>query len=170
MASKYRTEIVRNDSWFSSLDEQIQKSSQRLGAEGWRVKSIRRVNDNEARVSYVKSEAAAASEGCFLTTACEVVLGEQFRDDGIELRTLREHRDRIVAAHPELREVVAEYYEYAPQIVAEINASTDSDGVYHRIFDEMVTPTNALLTAGDDDAALDCYYRGFRKLRTAYAV
>ncbi|WP_297007812.1 hypothetical protein [uncultured Corynebacterium sp.] len=170
MSPKYRTEIVRNDSWFSTLDEQIQKSSQRLGAEGWQVSGIQRISENEARITYAKDDGASSGEGCFLTTACEVVLGEQFRDDGVELQTLREHRDRIATARPELHEVVAEYYEYAPQIVTEINASTDSGEVYRRIFDEMVTPTNALLAAGDDDAALACYYQGFRQLRTTYAV
>lgn len=109
-------------------------------------------------------------KGCFLTTACEVALGEQFQDDGIELATLRAHRDRLAAEHLELRDKVTEYYRKAPLIVERINAQPTAREEYLDIYRSLVVPTNELLRAGDDAAAVETYYAGFAKLAAKYRV
>lgn len=109
-------------------------------------------------------------KGCFLTTACEVALGEQFRDDGVELETLRAHRDRLAAADDQLRDKVAEYYRAAPLIVSRIDAAPDPRAEYLRIYRDLVLPTNALLAAGRDAEAVATYYAGFSRLAEKYRV
>lgn len=109
-------------------------------------------------------------KGCFITTACEVALGKEFRDDGVELTTLRQHRDRMAAAYPHLDAKVREYYQKAPKIVANIDATADSEQRYREIFYSLVVPTNKLLEAGRDAEAVDFYYAGFKKLCSTYAV
>lgn len=129
------------------------------------------VAEAEERVHFIQSgevDPEPQSSDCFITSACAMVMGEKFRDDSIELETLRLHRDRLKEARAELAPMVDEYYESAPSIVRAIESSGDGETVYRRIFADMVKPTNALLSAGDDDGAVEVYYREFARLRERY--
>lgn len=131
------------------------------------------VTDAEERIAFIASgeeDPEPASDGCFLTTACEVVMGQAFRDDALELETLRRHRDRLAAERSALRPLVTEYYDRAPRIVDAIAAEGNGEEVYRGIYDRMVLPTGRLLDAGRDDEAIDLYYREFIGLRDRYGV
>lgn len=160
---EYRTEVVSTSP--GDLNYRIGKTTERLGNDRWRVRDIRKVNDREAHIEFYREK-----EGCFITTACQSVLGSEFRDDGVALETLRSHRDRIRDVDADFDALVREYYTHAPTIVAAIEADPDRDRVYREIYDELVLPTNALLRAHDDRAAVDLYFDGFRNLRAKYGV
>lgn len=104
----------------------------------------------------------------FLTTACAVHFGDAFSDEGIELETLRVHRDRLAQERPALRSKVDEYYRLAPIIVSRIDEADNSAAVYREIFDQMVEPTNVALRSGDDDEAVRIYSEGFNRLKSIY--
>lgn len=167
MAEQYRTEVVRSG-WFTDLDTAISDKSKELGRDGWRVRGIQKIDDGEARVEFFKED--SSSGGCYITTACEVVLADKFKDDGVELETLRKHRDRIKESSVDFRQVITEYYQYAPKIVDFIEIDPKREEIYQRVYDEIILPTNALLNQGADDEAIDLYYSGFRTLREMYAV
>lgn len=109
-------------------------------------------------------------KGCFLTTACEVALGDVFKDDGIELETLRFHRDRLAKENPYLQQKVLEYYAKAPQIVACINHESDSRQRYQEIYDSLIVPTSFFLENGQDEKAIEHYYQGFQRLCLRYGL
>lgn len=110
------------------------------------------------------------SEGCFITTACQVVLADEFADNHIYLETFREHRDRLAASEQVLEDRVRDYYQVSPKVVEAINGREDSREIYKHIFENMVIPTNALLKAGDDTGAIDLYYSEYCKLKEEFYV
>ncbi|XSG81129.1 MAG: CFI-box-CTERM domain-containing protein [Methyloligella sp. ZOD6] len=72
-------------------------------------------------------------QGCFLTTACCDALG--LPDNCFELATLRRYRDRILAATPEGREAIADYYRLAPPLLSALQGPERSSrllGLYWR--------------------------------------
>lgn len=123
----------------------------------------------EAQLDRIRSgEPDPVPGGCFLTTACEVALEDEFLDDGIELSTLRLHRDRLAEERPALRDDVEDYYAHAPQIVQKINENDDAAGIYQWIFDNMVVPTNEALAQGDDETAISVYKQGDESLKARF--
>ena len=61
---------------------------------------------------------ACAADACYLTTLCVELIG--LPDDCFELQTLRAYRDGPLLALPGGKDVIAQYYAQAPQIVAEV--------------------------------------------------
>lgn len=76
---------------------------------------------------------------CYLTTACLIVLKENFRDDCEELMTLRNFRDTFVQENHPCE--VDRYYRDAPLIVEKINNSSEKRFIYEEIYTELVKPT-----------------------------
>lgn len=94
------------------------------------------------------------SDGCFLTSACVNHLGKS--DDCEELTTLRAFRDNYMKTTPQGQALVKEYYAVAPQIVANIDKSNDSDSAYDYIYG-VITDCIALIKGGDNQGAQKRY-------------
>ena len=78
------------------------------------------------------SGGGSGSDGCFLTSACVKHLGKA--DNCEELETLRQFRDGYMAKTNDGLRLIKEYYATAPQIVTEIDKSSNKahyyDGIY----------------------------------------
>ena len=85
--------------------------------------------------------------GCFLTTAVAGLRDEE--DDGPTLTTLRGFRDGWLSDRPGGRELIAEYYELAPSIVAAIPAGHCE---WCRIADEVDLAATAVRNSRPEDA------------------
>lgn len=128
------------------------------------------VKEVEERIKFIQSgeedpEPEESSSSCFITSACAVALGEAFRDDHVELESLRSHRDRLKNSRVDLADKVAEYYEIAPHIVSAINQRMDAAEIFREIYNNMIRPTNDYLENGQDNEAIDHYYREFSALK-----
>ncbi|MCL4537512.1 MAG: hypothetical protein M1610_07975 [Nitrospirae bacterium] len=75
--------------------------------------------------------------GCFLTTACIKTKG--LPDNCQELNELRQFRDEYVRNLPNGTQLIHEYYNIAPQIIAGINSSEDPMKVYEGLYEKLVT-------------------------------
>jgi len=74
--------------------------------------------------------------GCFLTTAAVEFQGKP--DDCRELSLMRDLRDNhLLGDHPEGEKMVENYYAVAPEIVTEINRSSDPDRELGYIWSEI---------------------------------
>lgn len=71
--------------------------------------------------------------GCFLTSACVEYLGKA--DDCEELTALRSFRDNYMKSTKEGNALVKQYYEIAPKIVEQINASDKKETYYNYIYE-----------------------------------
>lgn len=100
--------------------------------------------------------------GCFLTTAVVELRGEA--DDGHTLSTLRKFRDGWMAATPEGRARIAEYYTVAPRIVAAI---PDGHADWAWIACE-VDAARAAILDGKNVAALRIYHAMVRTLQARW--
>lgn len=74
--------------------------------------------------------------GCFLTTAC--VDYQHLPDNCYELEVLRKVRDQMLAQGGEMKDMVAEYYRIAPQIIANINRSPECSEVWEDLYKNLV--------------------------------
>lgn len=108
------------------------------------------------------------SGGCFLTTACVAHFG--LEDDCDELATLRSFRDHYMAEQPDGEMMIAEYYRDAPSVVASIDASSEINDEYDRIFHHLVLPSVSLINNGRSEDALALYSFVFRELRRKYVA
>jgi predicted GTPase len=70
--------------------------------------------------------------GCYITTATCKALGKP--DNCYELNAFRLFRDNWLLKQPEGKEIIAEYYETAPKIVAAIEKESSKDKVYDYIW------------------------------------
>ena len=100
---------------------------------------------------------------CFLTTAIVERRGIE-ADGGPTLTALRRFRDGYMMKTPKRRELVAEYYELAPRIVAAIpETHSDWDWIGGRI-DAAI----AAIAAGDEDGAFGIYAAMVRRLAACW--
>lgn len=83
---------------------------------------------------------------CYITTAVCENMG--FADDCEELTLLRQFRDGYMMSLEDGEQLVNEYYECAPGIVAAINTRTDSDKIYRRLYDVYISPCVAMIKEG----------------------
>ena len=75
---------------------------------------------------------------CYITTAaCHA---RRLADDCAELQTLRRFRDDVLLAHPTGRQLVARYYETAPEVVAAIDRLPEQRAIYEWIYQTYVPP------------------------------
>ena len=83
----------------------------------------------EPRVEKEKSE--NKSSGCYVTTSMCKYLRK--RDDCYELTILRGFRDNWLCYQPNGKDLIKEYYRYAPSIVDKLNLAPDKDIIYGQI-------------------------------------
>lgn len=108
----------------------------------------------------------SSSSGCFLTSACTAARG--LPDDCHELETLRNFRDSWLKQQPNGIELIAQYYEVAPKIVASIDTKSDRFEIYDRIYRDMVTPCVELIGKGKQQEALEVYQREALELQKTF--
>lgn len=92
-----------------------------------------------------------SSGGCFLTSACVEAKG--LPDNCYELTTLRNFRDKYLAAQDCGKCEIAHYYHMAPTIVARIKSSPNASAVFEKIYEELVAPCVKLIEQGALDSA-----------------
>jgi hypothetical protein len=124
------------------------------------------------RISQEADEARADDDdgnksGCFLTTACVDYAG--LSDDCHELTVLREFRDNYVAHQPGGIEMLRDYYDTAPKIVAAINRAPERRAILGKMF-ATVRRAVADIEAKDCGAAFLQYTAMFARLKRDYAA
>ena len=79
-----------------------------------------------------------SSGGCYLTSACMSVKGEEFLDDCDELELLRNFRDSYVKEN--YPQDIEKYYVIAPTIVEKVKGLKDNVDVFRKMYYELVLP------------------------------
>lgn len=90
-----------------------------------------------------KKNDSSSDSLCYLTSAC--IHAAHLPDDCVELVTLRAFRDNYLKAQPTGPKDIEEYYEIAPKIVAAIDLHENSEGIWARIYNELVLPCVRLI-------------------------
>ena len=88
---------------------------------------------------------------CFITTAC--IQAKGLTDDCLELNTFRAFRDGYIKTLPNGDQIIREYYEIAPRIVAAINRIKNSKKVYIDLYERLVLKTLELIQRGENEEA-----------------
>lgn len=94
-------------------------------------------------------------EECFLTTACVNYFNKE--DNCEELTILRKFRDEQLASTEDGKKLILEYYDIAPQIVRNINATDDKHIIYTDIYSKMILPTIRSIENNKFDQAIGIY-------------
>lgn len=82
-----------------------------------------------------QKEDSSSSSICYLTTAC--IKSMNLPDNCLELRILRNFRDKILMEDYTGRKVVKEYYKIAPLIVESINKREDSQSIWKSVYNNI---------------------------------
>lgn len=98
---------------------------------------------------------SSGSGGCFLTTAC--VEHRLLPDDCEELTTLRNLRDQYMLQSAEGQDLVRQYYQGGPAIVAAINSCDNRNEIYDYMHREMILPSVQLVKEGKLEEAAQHY-------------
>ncbi|MBR0261741.1 MAG: hypothetical protein IJQ85_08115 [Selenomonadaceae bacterium] len=108
----------------------------------------------------------ANQNNCFVTTA---VCGSFNKpDDCYELTAFRKFRDTWLAAQPDGKSLIAEYYAIAPRIVANINSLADAKKIYKNIWQEYLEPCLNFIKRGDNLSCKNKYVEMVRELKKIY--
>lgn len=121
------------------------------------IEAMQQVNRISQEYATTRTRYATRRSGCFITTAACEVMGKT--DDCHELQVLRHFRDTFMAADIEGQNMVAEYYETAPDILAKIKADFP-DGwadIMRCFFERFIVPAVAAIESGDTQKALQLY-------------
>lgn len=93
---------------------------------------------------------------CYITTAVMSATGDD-SDTSYPLETLRRYRDEFMAATPAGQELIQNYYDVAPVVVAKLSAREDSKDIYNYFYHRYIVPAVKQIEAGDNYAALTTY-------------
>lgn len=115
-----------------------------------------------------KREDAMNGEGCFLTSACVDALGKE--DDCYELETLRRFRDEWLASQDGGSQDIANYYSFAPSVVANIDRLPNRLNIYMKIYEELVSPCVKLIEEGRMQETWELYKGYAQNLIETYGV
>ena len=93
--------------------------------------------------------------GCYITTAiCE----EQHKsDDCYELTLLRDFRDHWLKYQPGGKELIRQYYDIAPTIVANIAKQPNHSEIYQQINEQYLKPCIHLIESGNKERCKELY-------------
>lgn len=94
-------------------------------------------------------------DSCFITTAVCKSFGKP--DDCKELTTFRKFRDEWLVNQPDGKNLIAEYYSIAPQIVNKINSLPNSAHVYKNLLHDYLEPCLVFIEHGDNQACKQLY-------------
>lgn len=111
-------------------------------------------------------DSGGSGSGCFISSACAESLG--LPDTCEELQLLRAFRDRRRLYDEEFNELVEEYYQIAPAIVANINMDEARETVYGDLYIRLVAPCVQLIRENREMDALKLYTSIVRELQRRY--
>ena len=101
-----------------------------------------------------------------MTTACCEYYG--LPDDCVELTTMRQLRDRYLMNTEKGQQQVAEYYRIAPNIVEEINRSSNPQQHYKYIY-SMIQHCVDMVQKNRYEEAVNEYYKMINQLDLTFA-
>lgn len=113
----------------------------------------------------LKVKIVSDSDFCFITAACAEARG--LPDNCPELETIRAFRDRYVRSLPHGEDIIREYYELAPKIVAGINRMDNRQEIYSSLYDQLVSIVG-LIRQGKDEEAFKSCLEVFNELKKKY--
>lgn len=93
--------------------------------------------------------------GCFITSAC--VFSQGLSDDCLELKTLREYRDKYLLRKIEGEKAVREYYRVAPRIVRRINQQGNFYEIYSDLYENDILVALEMIGNNDNERAFQHY-------------
>lgn len=126
-------------------------------------------NEGEAGPSGMGVSAGDTGGGtasCYITSAAVDHMGK--KDDGPELKTLRDFRDNILSQSPEGLKLIAEYEHVAPHIVKEINGRPDAKKIYKKLYNQHIGPAVIAAKKGDTARTLALYGGMVKDLEKQY--
>jgi len=106
------------------------------------------------------------NSGCFITTAVCDTFGKS--DDCYELTTFRKFRDEWLTVQPDGKFLIAEYYEIAPRIVANINRLSEAKKIYKNIWKQYLVPCLNFINCGDNFSCKQKYIDMVHDLKRLY--
>ena len=115
------------------------------------------------QIHEVKAENARQQNNCFITTA--VCNSFDKPDDCFELTTFRNFRDTWLVNQPDGKALIAEYYDIAPRIVANINRLADAAQIYKSIWQQYLEPCLNFIRSGDNLSCKNKYVEMVRELK-----
>ena len=121
--------------------------------------------DKKAQEYYDKAK-NFRGDACFVTTAVCYSFGKP--DDCYELTTFRNFRDTWLAAQPDGKSLIAEYYAIAPRIVANINRLADAAQIYKSIWQKYLEPCLNFIRSGDNLSCKNKYVEMIHELKKIY--
>lgn len=105
-------------------------------------------------------------KSCFITTAVCDNSGKP--DDCYELTTFRKFRDEWLVVQLDGKSLIAEYYEIAPRIVANINRLPEAKKIYENIWKQYLAPCLAFIESDDKLSCKQLYTDMVYKLKKHY--
>lgn len=112
------------------------------------------------------SSNSSSGSSCFITTAVCDSFGKP--DDCFELMTFRKFRDTWLAAQPDGKSLIGEYYSIAPKIVTNINKRTDAAQIYKTIWKKYLEPCLKFIERGDNQSCKRLYVEMVNSLRKKF--
>jgi hypothetical protein len=103
--------------------------------------------------------------GCYLTTAC--IESKGLPDNCLELKTLRNFRDKILMKDTSGRRAVREYYDIAPEIVQAIGEQKNSEEIWQSIYGDIKSAVS-LVMSRDFEGAFKKYFQMTSRLKEEY--
>lgn len=82
----------------------------------------------------------------------------------------RRLRDEYLRRRAEGIAVIEDYYRTAPHVVAAVQAGTDPDAAWRRIYREWVEPVVKLVDAAEIDEAVDLALSRYEAIKREYGV
>ncbi len=111
-------------------------------------------NSFRKRATFEDSGYKNGNSGCFLTSACVDYFGKP--DDCEELQASRSFRDNKLKNREDGEALIQEYYQIAPAIVQEIEASDKQEEHYRYIY-ACIQNCLSCIEQGDDEKTLTIY-------------
>ena len=82
--------------------------------------------------------------------------------------TFRKFRDTWLVAQPDGKALIAEYYDIAPRIVANINSLDNAAQIYKTIWKKYLAPCLEFIRKGDNLSCKDKYVEMIHELKRHY--
>ena len=117
-------------------------------------------------VDKVRSGFESSWKKCYITQAVCSYLGRE--DDGYELTAFRNFRDTYLASSPDGPELIAEYYDSAPQVEMAIEFSGNAGREYPRLWSEYLSFCLKDIESGKLVECRERYVRMVRELKAHY--
>ena len=89
-------------------------------------------------------------------------------DDCYELTTLRHYRDHWLQAQPDGAELIQQYYEIAPMIVAQIELSPNKDEIYEHLYHHYIKGCVSLIEDGQYESCKELYIEMIHSLQKQF--